>query len=122
MDCNQDFVSISANGISVLDLSPTTNRKLKSNLGEGLMLHSLEAFNYLCIDPNNVILFDLTNEESQITVQHQYTKHNKFEGDQTMFDSIYKVRVFDITLRELLLLQSIQLSMTQSDILGLVKE
>lgn len=68
MECNQDFVSISANGISVLDLSPTTCRRLKSNFGEDLMLHSLEAFNYLCIDPNNVILFDLTNEESQITV------------------------------------------------------
>ena len=69
MDCNQDFVSISAEGICVLDLSPSCHcRKLKSNTGEDLMLHSLEAFNYLCIDPDNVILFDLTNEQTHITV------------------------------------------------------
>ena len=70
MESNQDFVAISADGIDVLDLSPMQCRKLKSNLGEDLVLHSLEAFNYLCIDPNNVILFDLTNDHSQITVQH----------------------------------------------------
>lgn len=68
MECNQDFLAISEKGITVLDLSPTPARRLKSNLGEDLKLHSLEAFNYLCIDPNNVILFDLTNENSEITV------------------------------------------------------
>ena len=33
----------------------------------------------------------------------QYTKHNNKNGDETEFETIQRVRIFDITLRELLL-------------------
>ena len=43
-------------------------------------------------------------------------------GEQTKFDLIYKIRIFEITLRELLLLQSIPISKTLTDILQLVMD
>lgn len=87
-----------------------------------MMLHSLESVNYLKIDPDNCVLFDFAGDNKEIAIQQQYKKQTKDQGDQTKFDSIYKLRIFDITLRELLLLQSIQYSVTLTDILQLVKD
>ena len=56
-----------------------------------------------------------------ISIVQQYTKSNNKTGDETGFDPIYKIRIHDITLRELLLFQSLYVCKTQSDILHLVQ-
>lgn len=88
-----------------------------------IMLHSLESINYLKVDSENCVLFDFAGDDKEISIQQQYRKVNKEGlGDQTKFDTIFKIRIFEITLRELLLLQSIQYSATLTDILALVKD
>lgn len=79
------------------------------------MLHSLESVNYLKIDPNNFLEFQFSGEEKCITVMQQYSKkavaasagldgmvpeHANSEDD---FLPVIKIRIHDITLRELLL-------------------
>ena len=51
-------------------------------------------------------------------IQEQITN----EDGETSFDNILQIRINDITLRELLLLQSLYVAKTQSDIIALVKE
>ena len=41
---------------------------------------------------------------------------------ETTFESVYKVKIHEITLRELLILQSFYICKTQSDIQSLVKQ
>ena len=50
----------------------------------------------------------------------QYHKENNKTGDENFFDEIYNIRIHEITLRELLLLQSIYVSNTMSEILEIV--
>jgi hypothetical protein len=84
------------------------------------MLHYLESANYLKIDPTNFIFFEFAQEKKIINIQQQYTRENSKTGEETDFEPIYKVRVHEITLRELLLFKSFYVTKKQSDILKLV--
>ena len=55
---NNDFVTISRDGISVLALGSINNRTFLASDKERIMLHSLESLSYLKIDPTqNCIQF-----------------------------------------------------------------
>jgi len=81
------------------------------------MIHSLGSCNYLKIEPSNHLLFQCQfYDDRKVAVQEQYTDS---EG-QTHFEDIYKIKIFEPTLRELMLFQSIYAVKTQSDINDLV--
>ena len=84
------------------------------------MLHCIESANYLKIDAKNFIFFEFAQEKRVINIMQQYTRESSKTGDETDFEAIYKVRVHDITLRELLLFKSFYVTKTQSDVLKLV--
>ena len=84
------------------------------------MIHSLESTNYLKIDAKNLIQFQFAGDIKVINITQQYTKKNAKTGDETGFEDIYSIRIHTITLRELLLFQSLYVSNTLSDILQLV--
>ena len=76
------------------------------------MIHSLESTNFLKIDPENSIYFQFAGQSKTVCIQYQYTKNIKVNGSvqkQTMYDTIYKIKIDDITLRELLLVESLYL-------------
>ena len=51
-------------------------------------------------------MFKMQNyEDRQIAIQEQYEDPDK--DNETNFDDIYKIKIYEITLRELLLIQSI---------------
>ena len=92
------------------------------------MLHSLESVNYLKIDQKNFIEFDFATDKKQIRIVQQFTKQSAAaKGAKTQnksteddFSYVYQIQVHQITLRELLLFQSLYVCSTQSDILELV--
>lgn len=84
------------------------------------MIHSLESANYLKVDPNNNLTFQFAGEKKIITVSQQFDKQNSKTGVETGYEDVYKVQIHVITLRELLLFQSLYVCNTQSDILKLV--
>jgi len=55
---NKDFVTLNKEGLQVLSLGSQEKRALKDSKGMDLMIHSLEAYNYLKIDPGNYLLFE----------------------------------------------------------------
>ena len=83
------------------------------------MIHSLGACNFLKIEPSNHLFFACQYyDDRQICLQEQYNNIDR----ETHFDEIFKIKIFEITLRELLLVQSIYNCKTQSDIELLVKD
>lgn len=86
-------------------MSLGTNQKkcVKAESGQEMMIHSLESTNYLKVDPKNFILLEFATEQKVISIVQQFTKTSSKTGDETEFETIYNIRVHDITLRELLL-------------------
>ena len=83
------------------------------------MIHSLGSCDYLKIDERNHLLFSCQfYDDRQICVQEQY---NDPVHMTTRFNDIYKVKVHDITLRELLLVQSLYVSTESGAAYKLVK-
>jgi hypothetical protein len=74
---------------------------------------------YLKIHPSNHISFKCTNHQKILEIRNQYKKQ-EIDG-QTIFESIYRLNIQQMFIRELLLLQSIFHCDNGSDILNLVK-
>ena len=77
---------------------------------------------FLKIDPVNFIKFECQDYNNRvISIDQEYKRlepgSNLYE---TLSYNIYKVKIHDITLRELLILQSFYLCKTQSEIVKLV--
>ena len=84
------------------------------------MIHSLESCNYLKVDNSNYILFACAKySDRQVQVQQEFSKI-KAGSEETDFERIYNIKIWEITLRELLLFQSLYVCKTQSDIVDLV--
>lgn len=72
------------------------------------MLHSLESVDYLKVDTENYILFECADEEKVISVEQEFHK-GKIDDDEdqaaseTKYDNIFSIKLYTITLRELLL-------------------
>lgn len=99
-----DFLILSKDGINLLAIGEKPSRVVKDQEGFDRMIHSLGKCNYLKIEPTNHLLFACQfYDDRQICLQEQY---NDFDG-QTHFDDIFKIKIHEITLRELMLLQSI---------------
>lgn len=100
--------------------------------------------NYLNVDQGNSLYFDCSKQSDRwVNVQQEYTKEviddtveNKDDGsklkkhaldddeekNETLFDTIYKIKIWEITLRELLVFQSIYLCQTTSAIVDIVND
>ena len=84
------------------------------------MVHSLESCNYLKIEDSNHLKFlRPKNGESErlVQIQEQYLDHN---GD-TFYDDIYQLSLAEMSLRELILIQSIFKCKTQHEIVQLIE-
>ena len=112
-----EFMILSKDGINVIMLGEKKPRALKDTSGQVRLLHSLGEMNYLKIEPTGHVYFSCQfYDDRQVCLQEQYQdQHNN-----TKFDDIYKIKLFEPTLRELLLLQSIYGSGKLSDIEDIV--
>lgn len=83
------------------------------------MIHSLGSVNFLKIEKTNHILFACQYyDDRQVCIQEQY----KDQCGQTNFTDIFRIKIWEITLRELMLLQSLYASKSVSDVERLVKD
>ena len=119
---NLDFVTMSRNGLQVLSLGSHEKKPINSTTGIQRMCHSLESFNFLKIDPDNFMEFECAQPGSRIlTVSQEYTKGS--EGSkETAFWQLYKLKLYEFTLRELLLIQSIYWTKTQKAIVDIIND
>jgi hypothetical protein len=122
---NNDFVTINRDGINILSLGSLEKRALKDAANNDRMLHSFQSMNFLKAEPCNFILFACANmEKREVQIMQEYmTNESKSGGDnETSFDRIYNIKIWQISLRELMLFQSLYLTKTLSDIVDLVND
>ena len=118
---HKDFVTLNRDGINVLALGSNEKRPLTDSQGLQRMIHSLESCNYLKVDKGNYILFSCAKySDRQVQIQQEYSKGQK-GAEETDFQQIYNIKIWEITLRELLLFQSLYVCKTQADIVDLVQ-
>ena len=113
---NLDYVTINRQGVSVIELGTEHKRCIYDDNGQKQLLHSLESVNYLKIDPKNFIEFSFAGQEKTLSVMNPYKVwaaggHNK-EGGEDDFEAIQRIAIHEITLRELLLFQSLYVCAT----------
>lgn len=90
-------------GISVISLGSDGKRIITASNGQEKMIHPLESTNYLKVEHDNYIRFEFSGENKIIHILQQFQKKNSKTGDETAWEDIYKIRISDITLRQLLL-------------------
>ena len=98
---NNDYVTINRDGISLISLDSFDKKYIKSADGQEKMIHSIESANYLKAHPNNFIYFDFAGNNKVINIVQQFMRKGK-GGMETAYEDVFKLRVYDITLRELL--------------------
>ena len=81
----------------------------------------MQSINYLKVDPSNFVFFNFAGPKKLLQISQSFWKMTK-AGPETDYESIFSLRVNDITLRELLLFQSLYVCGTQTDILNMVKD
>ena len=112
---------MSKSGLNVLALGKIERRKLSSIDGQMKMIHSLDSKSFLKVDKINYVNFKCQDYNNRIISIEQ--EDEQYEGNEKYhtYREIYKVKIHEITLRELLILQSFYLCKTQSDIVNLVQ-
>ena len=111
-------------GMQVLSLGSTERRAIKDSQGFDRMIHSLESVNFLKLDSNNYVLFECAKPEARIiSIDQEYIKGDSSAGvDEASFWPLYKVKLHEITLRELMLFQSLYVCKTLSEIIDIVND
>ena len=107
--------------MSVVCLGNCDKRILVDEKNKEYVIHSLESFNYLKIDPGNFISFEQRESDILINVMQEYVKTGEDEAFTT-FSKVYSIKVDQVTLRQLLLFQSLFLCTTASNIVDLVND
>lgn len=86
------------------------------------MIHSLNSLTYLKLEKINFINFKWQSYDNRIvSVEQEWKENEGTEEVSTNYDRIYEIKIHEITLRELLILQSFYLSKSQKDLSALVQ-
>lgn len=105
---NKEFITLNNEGINILGLGSNSKRPLVDNSGFKRMVHSLESCNHLKLAKSNFLLFSCAKyEDRQIMIQQEHQIKDKSSATEeyveTGFDKIYNIKIWEVTLRELLL-------------------
>ena len=101
---SNDFMMLSKDGVNVINLGSKAAREVRDNTGERRNIRSLGSVNYLRVGETNHIHFKCQYYNNRrICIQNQY----KDKHGETKFEDIYKIKVHEPTLRELLIIRSI---------------
>ena len=110
---------LSKDGVNVISIGENDKRVIKDSKGNKRVLHSLGSCNYLKIEKTNHLYFACQfYDDRQVCLQEQYND----TSDYTRFDDIYRIKIHEMTLREILIIQSIYGVKKISDIELLVED
>lgn len=84
------------------------------------MIHSLDSLSFLKVDEFNSLSFRCQDYNNRvISIEQEYIKEG-FSGTENIYEDLYKIKIHEITLRELLILQSIYVTSYTSEIVELI--
>lgn len=110
---SNDFLMLGKEGMQMLSIGTKASRTVRDKDKQKRMVHALGKTNYLKIEDSNHIFFSMQfYDDRQIRVQEQYND----QSGNTHFSDIFSIKIHEITLRELMLVQSVYACKVQSDI------
>lgn len=120
-DCNY-IVKINKNGMFLINNGGDTKFHFKSHDGQPKVVHSLESFDYLKLEPSNYIYFQNKPEYDEVNILQEYSKedYDKSGFGESKFATLYQVKLQNISLRELLTFQSLYISQTMRELIEIV--
>ena len=88
------------------------------------MIHSLESCNFLKVDKNNFLVFECAKSSSRVvSINNEFVKKGDGNsGDETLFQNLMNVQIHEVTLRQLLLFNSMYVCKTLTDIIDIVTD
>lgn len=88
------------------------------------MIHSLESCNFLKVDKNNFLVFECAKSSSRVvSINNEFVKKGDGNsGDETLFQNLMNVQIHEVTLRQLLLFNSLYVCKTLTDIIDIVTD
>lgn len=99
---NFNYVILNKDGLSVYSLGNIQKQMIIDDKGQQNVVHSLESCNYLKLEKyNNLVYLCSSKTGKEIAIEEEY---NDKLMKSTKFQSIYKVKIWTVTLRELLLI------------------
>jgi hypothetical protein len=118
-----DFLILNERGVDLISLGSVQQREQSDSEGIMRNLHGLGMCDYLKIEPTNHILFALQfYDNRKLCIQQQYSCDTYENRGVTQFELIHQISISELTLRELLLMQSIFSVTRPSDIPKLIRE
>jgi hypothetical protein len=86
------------------------------------MVHSMESYNFMRLIPDNHILFECQDPENkQIAITEEQRDQGESSGNVSYL-SLYRVKIWNLTLRELMLFKSLYSCSNMAEILQIVKD
>jgi hypothetical protein len=118
---NFNFVIVNKDGMSALSLGNVQKQKFTDDQGNIQLLHSLESQNYLKCEQDNHLVFECSKaDKMEISVLEEYQKGSQKSEEkdieETRFQAVYKIKLWKITLRDLMLIMSIYSTKTFSHV------
>ena len=120
MNSSDDFLVLNKEGLSFIPLGNTEKRRIQVADGIDRMVHSLASCNYLKIEDTNYIHFIRpkgNSERRHVGIEQQFVNS---KGD-TNFEGLYRITLDEMTLVELILIQSIFACENQEQITKLIE-
>ena len=115
-----DFVILNRDGTSFIPCGKQEKRAIYNPDGTERMVHSLPSCEYLLIDDSNLISFEKANLGSnnrQVKIQEQQIDNM----GNTYYDDIYQVNIDEMSLSQLIIIESIFKCDSAYDIAMLIK-
>ena len=136
---HKDFIHLNKSGMHVLSLGSIEKRACRDNKKVDRMIHSLESCNFLKVDKSNYLVFECAKSNKKVvSIEQEYMKGGAVEskdkkgddkkgddnalGEETSFTNLLNVKLYEITLRELLLFNSLYVCKTLSEIIDIVND
>jgi hypothetical protein len=69
------------------------------------MIHSLDSLSFLKVDEFNYLSFRCQDYDNRvISIEQEYIKERNGDAAENIYEDLYKIKIHEITLRELLIL------------------
>jgi hypothetical protein len=119
---SKDFVTVSKTGLNVTALGTWDKRAVTTMDHRDLMIHSLDSYNFLKLSRDNYLVFKCIDPENKIISIQQERMVLEAGEYISKFVEIYNISIRQITLRQLLLMNSIFVCKTNNQIVDLVND
>lgn len=105
VDYTKDFVIFTKEGMQILNMSQVPRKVIRDYQKQKTVLHSLDSPSFLKLEPSNFIHLKYFQDDDREIIIYQEYQRKVGTKKETRYDKIYSLRISDVSLRELNIMQ-----------------